>query len=37
MWDYRGDECGYNGPAVADEFDNPTTDIRNAGWGCLQI
>ncbi|EKE9213780.1 phage minor tail protein L, partial [Escherichia coli] len=24
MWDYRGDECGYNGPAVADEFDNPT-------------
>ncbi len=28
MWDYRGDECGYNGPAVADEFDNPTTDIR---------
>ncbi|WP_434082223.1 phage minor tail protein L [Escherichia coli] len=23
-----GDECGYNGPAVADEFDNPTTDIR---------
>ncbi|WP_411004016.1 hypothetical protein [Escherichia coli] len=17
MWDYRGDECGYNGPAVA--------------------
>ncbi|ELZ9180622.1 phage minor tail protein L, partial [Escherichia coli] len=23
MWDYRGDECGYNGPAVADEFDNP--------------
>ncbi|EES3466893.1 phage minor tail protein L, partial [Escherichia coli] len=28
MWDYRGDECGYNGPAVADEFDKPTTDIR---------
>ncbi|HFO8443326.1 TPA: phage minor tail protein L, partial [Escherichia coli] len=25
MWDYRSDECGYNGPAVADEFDNPTT------------
>ncbi|EED1873723.1 phage minor tail protein L, partial [Escherichia coli] len=25
---YRGDECGYHGPAVADEFDNPTTDIR---------
>ncbi|WP_340543312.1 phage minor tail protein L [Escherichia coli] len=28
MWDYRGDECGYNGPAVADEFEHPTTDIR---------
>ncbi|EOR4623942.1 phage minor tail protein L, partial [Escherichia coli] len=28
MWDYRSDECGYHGPAVADEFDNPTTDIR---------
>ncbi len=27
-WDYRGEECGYNGPAVADEFDKPTTDIR---------
>ncbi|ECY5867517.1 phage minor tail protein L [Salmonella enterica subsp. enterica serovar Albert] len=23
---YRGDECGYNGPPVADEFDKPTTD-----------
>ncbi|EPR2074437.1 phage minor tail protein L, partial [Escherichia coli] len=28
MWDYRSDECGYTGGAVADEFDNPTTDIR---------
>lgn len=25
-WGYRSDECGYVGPAVADEFDNPTTD-----------
>ncbi len=33
MWDYRGDECGYNGPAVADEFDNPTTDIRKDRCG----
>ncbi|MBW9312602.1 phage minor tail protein L [Escherichia coli] len=24
---YRGDECGYNGPAVADEYDQPTSDI----------
>ncbi|EAA7086781.1 phage minor tail protein L [Salmonella enterica] len=23
---YRGEECGYHGPPVADEFDNPTTD-----------
>lgn len=23
---YRGPYCGYNGPPVADEFDNPTTD-----------
>ncbi|WP_252186340.1 hypothetical protein, partial [Escherichia coli] len=21
-----GDECGYHGPAVADEYDQPTTD-----------
>ena len=26
-WTYRGDECGYHGPAVADEYDQPTTDI----------
>lgn len=25
-WRYRSDECGYVGPVVADEFDNPTTD-----------
>ncbi|EAY4106964.1 phage portal protein [Salmonella enterica] len=25
-WIYRSDECGYTGPAVADEFDNPTAD-----------
>ncbi|WP_407227413.1 phage minor tail protein L [Escherichia coli] len=24
---YRGDECGYSGPAVADEYDQPTSDI----------
>ncbi|MBY7630324.1 phage minor tail protein L, partial [Escherichia coli] len=23
----RGDECGYSGPAVADEYDQPTSDI----------
>ncbi|ECW2475999.1 phage minor tail protein L, partial [Salmonella enterica subsp. enterica serovar Florida] len=23
-FDYRGEECGYNGPPVADEFDKPT-------------
>lgn len=26
-WTYRGDECGYHGPAVADEYDQPTSDI----------
>lgn len=25
-WIYRSDECGYAGPAVADEFDQPTAD-----------
>ncbi|HBK9561818.1 TPA: phage minor tail protein L [Escherichia coli] len=25
-WTYRGDECGYDGPPVADEFDKPTSD-----------
>ncbi|HIE7559002.1 TPA: phage minor tail protein L [Citrobacter amalonaticus] len=25
-WQYRSDECGYDGPAVADEFDQPTSD-----------
>ncbi len=25
--DYRGDECGYHGPAVADEYDQTTSDI----------
>ncbi|SRB26920.1 putative tail fiber component K of prophage [Escherichia coli] len=24
---HRGDECGYHGPAVADEYDQPTSDI----------
>uniref|UniRef100_UPI001F4BB2B1 phage minor tail protein L n=1 Tax=Escherichia coli TaxID=562 RepID=UPI001F4BB2B1 len=24
-WTYRGDECGYHGPAVADEYDQPTS------------
>lgn len=27
MWEYRGEECGYRGPAVADEKDRPTTDL----------
>lgn len=26
-WQYRGDGCGYAGGAVADEKDNPTTDL----------
>jgi len=26
QWIYRGDGCGYSGPPVADEKDNPTTD-----------
>ncbi|SJI14413.1 phage minor tail protein L [Shigella sonnei] len=26
-WTYRGDECSYHGPAVADEYDQPTSDI----------
>ncbi|HAP0341614.1 TPA: phage minor tail protein L [Escherichia coli] len=26
-WTYRGDECGYHGPAVADEYDQLTSDI----------
>lgn len=25
-WAYRSEECGYVGPAVADEFDKPTSD-----------
>lgn len=27
QWVYRGDGCGYTGPAVADERDNPTSDM----------
>lgn len=27
QWVYRGDGCGYSGPAVADEKDVPTSDI----------
>ena len=27
QWQYRGVGCGYDGPAVADERDNPTTDL----------
>lgn len=26
-WIYRSPECGYDGPAVADEFDKPTADL----------
>ncbi|HHX1453570.1 TPA: phage minor tail protein L, partial [Salmonella enterica] len=25
-WPYRGEDCGYNGPPVSDEFDRPTAD-----------
>lgn len=25
LWKYRGAECGYDGPPIADEFDNPIT------------
>ena len=35
-WTYRGDECGYHGPAVADEYDQPTSDItRDKCSKCL--
>ncbi|MDF7681492.1 phage minor tail protein L [Enterobacteriaceae bacterium ESL0689] len=27
QWQYRGVGCGYNGPPVADERDNPTSDL----------
>lgn len=27
-WQYRDDNCGYTGPAVADAYDKPTTDIN---------
>src|SRR6056300_1223502 len=27
LWEYRGAECGYNGPAVANEFDRPITSV----------
>ena len=26
-WIYRGDECGYTGTSVADEYDKPTSDV----------
>ena len=30
VWKYRGDECGYNGDPVADQFNNPiSTDCAN--------
>ena len=36
-WTYRGDGCGYSGHAVADEFDQPTTDItKDKCSKCLQ-
>lgn len=25
LWDYRGSECGYSGPAIANEYDKPIT------------
>lgn len=31
QWAYRGDGCGYAGPDVADEKDNPTTSGSYAG------
>ncbi|ECN3273247.1 phage minor tail protein L, partial [Salmonella enterica subsp. enterica serovar Enteritidis] len=27
-WDYRDENCGYDGPPVADEFDKPTSDPK---------
>ncbi|MGF2865697.1 phage minor tail protein L [Salmonella enterica] len=27
-WDYRDENCGYDGPPVADEFDKPTSDLK---------
>ncbi|AQZ87009.1 phage minor tail protein L [Escherichia coli] len=33
-----GDECGYNGPAVADEFDNPPRiSVRTAASACAGV
>lgn len=28
IWGYRSPQCGYTGPPVADEYDNPTTDPK---------
>ncbi|OOH89544.1 phage minor tail protein L [Pasteurellaceae bacterium 15-036681] len=28
IWQYRSAQCGYTGPAVADEYDNPTSDRK---------
>ncbi|TNH06620.1 phage minor tail protein L [Testudinibacter sp. TR-2022] len=28
IWQYRSPQCGYTGGAVADEFDQPTTDLK---------
>jgi lambda family phage minor tail protein L len=30
VWRYRGPECGYSGPPVADEFDNPPAGSSGA-------
>lgn len=33
VWRYRGEECGYDGPAVADSFDNATADLSQDQCG----
>ncbi|EJY5232546.1 phage minor tail protein L [Salmonella enterica] len=36
-FDYRGEECGYNGPPVADEFDKPTADpVKDKCSHCMK-
>ena len=36
-WVYRSSECGYTGGAVADEKDQPTTDLKKDKCsGCLR-
>lgn len=33
-WEYRGDGCGYDGIPVADEYDEPVSDIKKDKCSC---